>query len=435
MHSPPLRHGRRSPRAAAALVAAGVAIAVVGACADGTAPSPRSAGSPGTAATAIRGEPPVFGRLRPLRVASVMAPVGGEVPSGATVPTYDGSGQVVHPDVIVFPSAWRGHRYWMAVTPYPGGNAGFENPTLLASDDGVVWQLPAGAPSPVIQRPATGYLSDPDLVYRADRDELWLYYRHSGAGEDEIWLTRTADGVTWSAPTVAFKRRSYAHVSPSVAPVGARGGWRAWYVDAGEMGCRATRTVVRELRSGDGVRWHARRPARAAGTGPVSEASPVRLAQPGYVVWHLDAQYVPARREYWAIYAAYPADGAGCAATDVFFATSPDGVRWTTYPTPLLARHEAPLLQDVVYRSTFAYDPTARTLTVWYSGATVDKGTEGVPARGYVWSAAVATYVIDDVFAHVRQPATAATLGARGARVPRRRPSPPPPGARPEEMP
>ena len=47
-----------------------------------------------------------------------------------TTPTYDGSGETVHPAVIdaiaATGSIWNGHRYWMAVTPYPSTNDDFE---------------------------------------------------------------------------------------------------------------------------------------------------------------------------------------------------------------------------------------------------------------------------------------------------------------------
>src|SRR5690349_18991569 len=40
-------------------------------------------------------------------------------PTVMTVPTYDGSGQAVHPDVVAFDSDWHGAKYWMTMTPYP----------------------------------------------------------------------------------------------------------------------------------------------------------------------------------------------------------------------------------------------------------------------------------------------------------------------------
>jgi len=36
-----------------------------------------------------------------------------------TIPTYDGSGTVVHPSVYFNPDGWSGYKYWMAFTPFP----------------------------------------------------------------------------------------------------------------------------------------------------------------------------------------------------------------------------------------------------------------------------------------------------------------------------
>ena len=41
----------------------------------------------------------------------------------------------------------------------------------------------------------------------------------------------------------------------------------------------------------------------------------------------------------------------------LYLATSADGRTWKTYPSPILARGTTPLFTDIVYRSTFAYEP------------------------------------------------------------------------------
>jgi hypothetical protein len=71
-----------------------------------------------------------------------------------------------------------------------------------------------------------------------------------------------------------------------------------------------------------------------------------------------------------------------CATPAVFLATSPDGVNWTTRDRPLLAKGSIPAFADVVYRSTFNYDPVSNDILFWYSGARYD-------GHAYVWSAAV----------------------------------------------
>jgi hypothetical protein len=47
-----------------------------------------------------------------------------------SIPTYGGSRQVVHPDVVYFQRRWHGYKYWMAVTPYPFGDDHRENPSV-----------------------------------------------------------------------------------------------------------------------------------------------------------------------------------------------------------------------------------------------------------------------------------------------------------------
>jgi hypothetical protein len=65
---------------------------------------------------------------------------------------------------------------------------------------------------------------------------------------------------------------------------------------------------------------------------------------------------------------------------------------------PVLAKGRVPQFDDIVYRTTFHYDPVTDAITFWYSGARYN-GTQ------YVWSAAVERRRRSDVFA----PALAAT--------------------------
>ena len=128
--------------------------------------------------------------------------------------TYDGSGQVVHPDYATTPADAFDLPRHLAITPYPFGNAAFENPSFFESRRRDTWQRPAGGPDPVVL-PAAGYLSDPDLVYVADRGELWLYYRQV-TSDNIVQLVRTSDGRTWSAAMEVVRAPNHQIVSPSV---------------------------------------------------------------------------------------------------------------------------------------------------------------------------------------------------------------------------
>jgi hypothetical protein len=287
------------------------------------------------------------------------------------VPTYDGSGQVVHPDYApssAGPFQYPGH---LAITPYPFGNPRWENPSVFAGGSPLTWLLENGAPNPILT-PSAGYLSDPDLVYVAETGELWLYYRQV-TGSNQIYLARSRDGIDWSSPVQVASAPNHQIISPTVVERGPKDWWM-WAVNGG-AGCGDAATSVEVRHSEDGQHW--------------SPPGPVDLTQPGFFPWHIDVQWIAARNEFWAVYNVKVAGN--CATPAVFLATSPDGVNWATRDHPLLAKGSMPAFADVVYRSTFSYDPVSDDIVFWYSGARYDGNV-------YVWSAAVQRRAREDVF-------------------------------------
>jgi hypothetical protein len=273
--------------------------------------------------------------------------------------TYDGSGQAVHPDHSWLPPGWPDATQALVVTPYPFGNANFENPSLYTAIGGEGWTVPAGLTNP-IARPATGYFSDPDMLYDPESRELLVYFRQV-TDENRILLTRSSDGVHWSAPILVASAPNHEIISPTVVRRGPTE-WLMWSVNAGSAGCTSSSTTVELRRSNDGVHW--------------SAAEPVSLDQPEGFAWHLDVEWIPSRNEYWAV---YPLKTPGdCTTRALYFATSPDGVEWTTYPSALRTRAAIPEMMDVVYRSSIDYDAASDEVTIWYSGAAYD-------GAAYVW--------------------------------------------------
>lgn len=301
--------------------------------------------------------------------------VGLDVITRVNLVTFDGSGEVVHPDVAFPPTDWNGDVLRLAITPYPGGDARFEDPSLFTGADGLHWTVPAGVVNPLV-RPTAGYLSDPDIVFDPDTRRLRLYYRQVSAAND-IELSTSADGVHWDAPRLVLSGPNHTVVSPSVVRRSA-GDWWMWAVNGG-IGCTAPAATLEVRRSSDGIHWSA----------PVAAS----LSQPGYFPWHVDVEWIPSRNEFWAVYNVKTAGS--CTTPALYLATSPDGVTWTTYPAPVLARGTAPEFADIVYRSTFAYDPVTDIVTFWYSGAAYD-------GSGYVWSAAEQRRRRTDLFNQLR---------------------------------
>ena len=299
--------------------------------------------------------------------------------------TYDGSGQVVHPDIVAPTPEGIDGQPRLVITPYPSGNASYENPSLFEGNGREAWTIPAGITNPIFQ-PSRGYLSDPDILWLPEERQLWLYYRRVDEG-NEILVSQSQDGVRWSAPRVVVRVPNHQAVSPTVVRRSATD-WLMWTVNAGASGCSSSRTTVELRHSPDGLVW--------------SSPTTVTLAQPGFHPWHLEVQWMPSRQEYWAL---YNGKVAGSCTTDaLFIATSADGVSWKTYASPILRRGAIPELADVVYRATFSYDPQRDAISLWHSGARYT-------GRGYEWHAAFERRRRADLFDDAER-VTAATAAA-----------------------
>lgn len=289
--------------------------------------------------------------------------------------TFDGSDQAVHPDVAIPPFDGTDERPLLAITPYPMGNPNFENPSVFRGDRPTAWSIPTGVTNPIV-RPAGGYLSDPDVLWLSDAREFWLYYRHVDT-DNEILVTRSSDGVRWSAGRSVLRAPNHDAVSPTVVRRSPTD-WLMWTVNAGRVGCDASSTKVELRRSTDGLTW--------------SPPSAVALSVGNVFAWHIDVQWVPALREYWAL---FNGKVSGSCTTDaLYLATSADGVAWKTYPSPVLRRGAIPELEDIVYRATFAYDASRDLVSLWHSGARYT-------TRGYEWHAAFERRRRDDLFAAI----------------------------------
>ncbi len=295
------------------------------------------------------------------------------------IPTYDGSGEITHPDVV---RGGLGLRWlWMAVTPYPNSDTDKENPSLFQSHNGRFWRIPKGLTNPVV-KPADGYLSDPDLVFDAPTKRFWMYYRHVTQGMNNILLVRSTDGVRWDAPIQVVSVPSHQAVSPTVVHNSPAAPWIMWVADAQANGCTSRNITIRRRTSQDGINW--------------SIPYGTDLAQPGQIVWHLDIEWVPARSEYWALYNTYPVGGT-CATNAVYFARSRDGISWTTYPSPVIRKGVLPALRDLVYRSSMLINDNADSVRLFVSGAVFENSM-------YAWSTATVARRTDELFADVEIP-------------------------------
>jgi hypothetical protein len=171
-------------------------------------------------------------------------------PKELTIPTYDGSGQAVHPSVIFISTGFGGYKWWMAFTPFPNSDSKKENPSILVSEDGEDWFVPPGVTNPLVNAPAGdgNFNRDPELVW--DGTKLYLYYGATVSGSLKTYRMESSNGINWSAPVELTRSDTGLPLGFGSMCVGYFGaeGWIIWdaSVNAGQIS-RWTST--------DGLAW------------------------------------------------------------------------------------------------------------------------------------------------------------------------------------
>lgn len=294
----------------------------------------------------------------------------GPVGVRLAIPTPDPlslDGEPVHPSIVYVDEGWCGYRYWMAFTPYAGGNDRYEDPCIVVSQDGDTWSTPPGLTNPLDDAPGSPiYNSDPYLVLDGDTLRLiWRRFDDTAPGaEESLWMRTSTDGVTW-APKVKIYESDKAIrrlASPSFVELG--GVWHMFAVDL-----RSTGTQVVHLTA-------------PAITGPWSTPTVSTLpVAAGKMPWHMHVQRVGS--QYVALVADTLTGGTGAREGDLLLATSDDGDTWTTSApvVPRYGEHHTDL-----YQAAFVVDE--RGIDVWYSARIT-----GSPS---VWSILRTRLTLDD---------------------------------------
>jgi len=268
--------------------------------------------------------------------------VGMNAPAPLVTPTYDGSGQVVHPDVVYVPGGWNGYEYWMGMTPYPNGNDNYENPSIIASNDNTTWVVPPGVTNPLFPEP-NGHNDDAEMLLVGG--EMVMYFNETNNdGNTYVRRLASTDGVNWGTAQAVITLPNYV-MSPAVIYDG--GVYTMWYVRSA-AGCSAAAQDFYLRTSVDGISW-----------GP---EQPATMSHPGRVLWHMDVQKVGAL--YTMLFISYP-NGSSCGNTQLYYAESADGIAWTANPNPVLAPSSSGWDSSNIYRASYTFDGT--WLRIWYS--------------------------------------------------------------------
>ncbi|MDB4940211.1 MAG: hypothetical protein JWO40_636 [Candidatus Doudnabacteria bacterium] len=284
--------------------------------------------------------------LQPTKIATPIDPISG-------------SPEAVHPTKLYFPNGWHGYKYWKFVTPYLRSDYHYENPSLLVSNDDVIYIPPFWFSNPLVKPVAlpNSYNSDPDLSYDPIRDELILIYRYVDQDFNHLMALTTQDGFNWIPWGDILKERNHNAVSQSQSIEPDGNSAKIWYVQSGAAGCVSQNNSVKLVTA---QRVSGKSFAQAVyQTGPT-----VNWQQKGYNIWHAEVRKVSEKFGYLAVYAAYPS-GFTCGHNDLFIALSSDGINFETFALPILWR--SAMQMNSLYRATAMYDQATDVVTIEYS--------------------------------------------------------------------
>jgi hypothetical protein len=275
------------------------------------------------------------------------------IPCRLNIPTYDGSGNSVHPSVVYIPDGLSGYNWWMGVTPYPGtGNNEYENPSILASNDGVEWEVPGGASNPLIPGDAgVIFNSDSNLLAINDNGttKLFYYYRETIISGTivNIKLIKSTDGINWDAPVTVIAHDGPLNISPTVFHNG----------DEFIMTAIDYDVEVRRWTSSNGINW------------TETTASTISGMPGGRYLWHLDVLY-DAEIDRMHIFMTLSTGAGGAESRAAYAYSDDDGLNITVvdYLTADLTE-----IEELQYQGCFVLDPDFKN-RYWIFGSSYGGG-------------------------------------------------------------
>ena len=124
------------------------------------------------------------------------------------IPTYDGSGQAVHPSLLVRSDGRRGDaspKFVLAFTPYTDTDDRVENPSVLISDDGLNFREEKPGLNPLVSAPEKDHNDDPDLFYSNGKYGI-LYLETMRPEKQTLFLLESNDRIRWEKQIIHEER-------------------------------------------------------------------------------------------------------------------------------------------------------------------------------------------------------------------------------------
>ena len=269
-----------------------------------------------------------------------------------------GTNAVVHPSLLFFDEGWNGYRYWMAYTPYNGGDPQVENPSIAVSNDGEKWVTPPGLTNPIEPSPpGPGYLADPVLFMTPDGATMNMVFKVNDARKQLVLRTST-DGVAWTSKQVILDN-TYEDVSPAILWDQIHG-YRMWTIVYDPAVTGGVNTMYVRTAADPAGPWSAPVACTASGL-------PEGALSNGAKIWHIDIKRVG--QEYHAVMTTAPDAGqpAGVGA-QCWFGKSTDGLAWTYGRKPIMPTGN--FTQQGFYKAAILpkLTPAGLSYDMWYSG-------------------------------------------------------------------
>ncbi len=275
------------------------------------------------------------------------------------IPTYDGSFQAMHPDVIFFENGIDGHYFLMAFTPYPSGLNQYENPSVVVSDNGTDFYEESEGINPIAVTPSNGYNNDPDILYDPGTHSFFLYYNETFRPDSQnIVIVTSKNRIQWERKSVVhynFKKGQPFVLSP--ACVYSDSGYYLFYVNAS-----VRFRPIQYLVSDNGLDWN------------LEDIHSIEYSFPSNLMpWHIDV-FGENNNYYMLVCAPYPN-------TDLYLARSSDLFKWEFHQKPIID-HNTTFFGpcDRVYRSSGIVRDDL--LVVWFSYRRLD-GTWGTAIQKF----------------------------------------------------
>lgn len=295
----------------------------------------------------------------------VVRSIAGNSKSELKMPNAYGNQIDYHPSVQFFENKWNGYTYWCAFTPYERCNDFWENPHILASNDLVNWETPAGFSNPLEPVPSdyeygVSYNSDTELVYNSDKNQLECWWRYFDYRNKTVSLYRkvTSDGVHWSEKQQTMTSTPLTkHDFLSPALVYENGTYKMWAIDLRQG------YVIHYYESTDGLKW----------TAP--KVINVEYENPTLRHWHLDVIHTP--KGYEMLISAFPKSTNDHLHMSLYYAFSKDNENYTKARLILRPRTGTNNWDNQgLYRSSLLY--ANNKYYCFYSGIDSKKGPVGI---------------------------------------------------------